>query len=97
MNELLIWVITGFMVLLLVIVARLLYIAWYAFTSWRDSLEAKLSELIEGIQRLVNDNTSTKSELRNLTKRVDTHEGRINNHSNRVRSIEINIAKHGES
>lgn len=86
------WLITG-------IITALLGVVWYAFTQWRKSINdgisqvnEKLDELIKTIKDLGEVSIENREQISNLTKITDTHEQRLNDHSKRIRDVELKCA-----
>lgn len=71
----------------------LLTIVWFSLRRWVVRIDKKFDELIRAVNDLIISNEKQNVEILNITKRVDCHDKRLNDHSKRIRNIEINIIK----
>jgi hypothetical protein len=76
------WILTG-------IVAFMLMVGWWSARTWIMTIIRELKELTRAVHELSKANIKQTAEIDNLTKRVDTSNDRLNDHSIRIKNLEI--------
>jgi len=77
-----VWILTG-------LVGSLLILGWWSARNWITTISEKIDQLITAVQKQSESNIKQAVEINNLTKRVDTADNRLNDHSKRIKNIEI--------
>lgn len=80
------WILSGLMALMLMI-------GWWSVRSWIQTITNKIDHLITSVQNLTMSNVRQAGDINNLSKRVDTADNRLNDHSNRIKHLEIKTGK----
>ena len=80
--EVQIWVLSGLVTLLLIVV-------WFSVRNWVKRIDVKFDALIKAVQSQTVANVKQAGEINGLTKRIDVGETRLDDHSKRIRKIEI--------
>ncbi|MFK5855382.1 MAG: hypothetical protein QM503_04560 [Bacteroidota bacterium] len=78
------WILTG-------LVGFMLMAGWWSARSWIQTVTNKIDQLIMAVQKQSESNVRQSSEINNISKRIDTSEVRLNDHSKRLNNIEIKI------
>jgi membrane protein implicated in regulation of membrane protease activity len=86
MNEFEIWVYRG-------LITALIIVLYYLFQRWIRRIDQRFDELIKAVQKQNEQAIRQSGEILNLTKRVDTCCKRLDDHSKRIRMIEMNQVK----
>ncbi len=81
-----IWVYRG-------LVGVFLAVLYFLFQKWVKRIDSKFDTLIEAVQEQSKEAVRQSGEISNLTKRVDSNDKRLYDHSKRLRTIETNQAK----
>lgn len=76
------WILTG-------AVAFLLMVNWWSVRNWMGAVTKKIDQLIEAVHKLSESNIRHAGEINSLSRRVDTADRRLNDHSNRIKHLEI--------
>ncbi|MDP2723199.1 MAG: hypothetical protein Q8O72_10610 [Bacteroidales bacterium] len=80
------WLLSGIILLLLTF-------GWWSARNWIQTITAKIDQLITAVQDQTMANIRQAGEISNLTKRVDTTDKRLEDHSNRIKHLEIKTGK----
>lgn len=75
------------------LIAGFFVVVFYLFKQWSTKIDRKFDQLIEAINNLRIDTARQNSEIFNVTKRIDSHDTRLGDHSKRIRTIENNQNK----
>jgi len=67
----------------------LMMAGWWSVRTWIQKIDKKFDQLIEAVQKQSEANIKQSGEINSLSKRVDTSETRLNDHSNRIKNLEI--------
>ena len=64
-------------------------VIWWTFRSWANRIDAKFDMLIKSIQDLGVKDAKQDEQLGQIREHQRTHDTRLNDHSERIRNIEI--------
>lgn len=77
-----------------VLLLALCAIVWYFVQKFATSILERLDTMVKQNAITGEELVRVKTEQSAIIKTIDSHENRINNHADRLRSIELGCAKH---
>lgn len=81
MNDFEIWVYRG-------LIAAMIGLIYFLFQKWIKRIDLKFDELIKAVQDLSRDGVRHSEQIFGINDRLRAHDGRLNDHSNRIRKLE---------
>jgi len=75
------------------LIAVVLIILWYFIQRFITNIQDKLDDIQEGINKLNNQSVVHEERLKAMNLAIESHGERLNDHSQRIRSIETTQAK----
>ena len=71
-------------------------ILWYVLRQWYKKVDTKFDRLIRVVEKIGINNERQNGDIRILSMRQQEHQTRLNNHSERIRKVELKTKQQDE-